>query len=88
MDGGFAAQVSQAFSNVQMQLAACGIGPDAVTKLTHYVVGLDQDKRVALHRHIGSIWDRDKPASTLLGVEVLARDGMFYEVDLQAVIPD
>lgn len=87
-DGGFAAQVAQAFRNVQVQLAAAGIGPGQVTKLTHYVVDLDQDKRSALHGVVGSIWPTDKPASTLLGVARLARDGMWYEVDVQAVIPD
>ena len=88
VDGGFAAQVEQAFRNVRMQLDAAGIGPGQVTKLTHYVVDLDQDKRSALHGVVGSIWPIDKPASTLLGVARLARDGMWYEVDVQAVIPD
>lgn len=88
VDGGFAAQVSRAFENVQTQLAAAGIGPAQVTKLTHYVVDLDQDKRTALHGVVGSIWPTDKPASTLLGISRLARDGMMYEVDVQAVLPD
>ena len=88
VDGGFAAQVEQAFRNVRMQLDAAGIGPGQVTKLTHYVVDLDQDRRSALHGVVGSIWPIDKPASTLLGVARLARDGMWYEVDVQAVIPD
>lgn len=86
--GGFAAQVEQAFWNVQTQLSAAGIGPAQVTKLTHYVVDLDQAKRSALHGVVGSIWPIDKPAATLLGVARLARDGMWYEVDVQAVIPD
>jgi hypothetical protein len=34
------------------------------------------------------LWPANKPASTLLGVERLAREGMYYEVDVQAVIPD
>ncbi len=88
VDGGFEAQVARAFANVQTQLAAAGIGPEQVGKLTHYVVDLDQDKRAALHHQVGAIWPIDKPAATLLGVSRLARDGMFYEVDVQAVIPD
>jgi enamine deaminase RidA (YjgF/YER057c/UK114 family) len=88
VEGGFAAQVARAFENVQTHLAAIGIGPGQVTKVTHYVVGLDQHKRAALHEIAGSIWPTDKPASTLLGVAALAREGMFYEVDVQAVIPD
>jgi len=88
VEGGFAAQVQRAYANVQTHLAALGISPAHVTKLTHYVVGLDQDKRAALHTATGSIWPDSKPASTLLGVERLARDGMLYEVDVQAIIPD
>ena len=88
VEGGFAAQVARAFENVQTQLAAAGIRPAHVTKLTHYVVGLDQERRSVLHGEVGTIWPVDKPAATLLGVERLARDGMFYEVDVQAVIPD
>ena len=88
MEGGFAAQVERSFVNVRTQLAAAGIGPGQVTKLTHYVVGLDQDKRSVLHGEVGKLWPTDKPASTLLGVDRLARDGMYYEVDVQAVIPD
>lgn len=88
VDGGFEAQVARAFTNVQTHLAAAGISPSQVTKLTHYVVDLDQDKRTALHGQVGSIWAADKPASTLLGVSRLARDGMLYEVDVNAVIPD
>ena len=88
VEGGFAPQVARAFENVQTQLAGAGIGPPQVTKLTHYVVGLDQEKRSVLHGEVGTIWPVDKPAATLLGVERLARNGMFYEVDVQAVIPD
>lgn len=45
----FAEQVAQAYRNVTTHLAAVEIGPEHVTKLTHYVVGLDQEKRAALH---------------------------------------
>lgn len=86
--GGFEDQVTQAFSNVQVHLAALGIGPRHVLKLTHFVVDLDQEKRTALHGVAGEIWPVDKPAATLLGVVRLARDEMLYEVDVQAVIPD
>ncbi len=88
VEGGFTAQVERAYENVQSHLAAAGIGPAQVTKLTHYVVDLDQEKRSALHGQVGTIWPVDKPAATLLGVARLARDGMMYEVDVQAVIPD
>jgi enamine deaminase RidA (YjgF/YER057c/UK114 family) len=88
VEGGFEAQAIRAFQNVKTQLNAAGIGPTEVTKLTHYVVELDQERRSILHRVAGEIWPVDKPAATLLGVNRLARDGMLYEVDVQAVIPD
>lgn len=88
VEGGFEAQVRRAYVNVHTQLAAVGIGPSQVTKLTHYVVDLDQDKRAVLHAAGGEVWPTDKPASTLLGVSRLAREGMLYEIDVQAVIPD
>lgn len=88
VDGGFEAQVQRAFENVRTHLEAVGIGPAQVTKLTHYVVDLDAEKRKVLHGVAGGIWPVDKPAATLLGVVRLARDGMLYEVDAQAVIPD
>jgi 2-iminobutanoate/2-iminopropanoate deaminase len=88
VDGGFGEQVTQAFSNVQIHLAALGIGPGHVLKLTHYVVDLNQEKRAVLHAAASKIWPVDKPGSTLLGVACLARDEMMYEVDVQAVIPD
>lgn len=86
--GGFAAQVERAFVNVATHLAAVGIGPAQVTKLSHYVVDLDADKRATLHSIAGAIWAADKPAATLIGVQRLAREGMLYEVDVSAVIPD
>jgi enamine deaminase RidA (YjgF/YER057c/UK114 family) len=88
VEGGFSVQVEQAFANVQAHLAEIGIGPPQVAKLTHYVVDLDADKRSQLHRRVGTIWPGERPASTLLGVAGLARSGMLYEVDVQAVIPD
>lgn len=86
--GGFEEQVAQSFANVQIHLAALGVGPKNVVKLTHYVVDLDQEKRAVLHGVAGKIWPVDKPAATLLGVVRLAREEMLYEVDVQAVIPD
>jgi enamine deaminase RidA (YjgF/YER057c/UK114 family) len=86
--GGFAAQVAQAYANVRILLAAAGIGPPQVTKLTHYVVDMDDARRAALRTVVGGIWPGAKPAGTLLGVVRLAREGMLYEVDVQAVIPD
>jgi enamine deaminase RidA (YjgF/YER057c/UK114 family) len=88
VEGGFAPQVARTFVNVRANLAAVGIGPAQVAKLTHYVVDLDEEKRSELHRNVGTIWPGPRPASTLLGVTRLARPEMLYEVDVQAVIPE
>jgi enamine deaminase RidA (YjgF/YER057c/UK114 family) len=86
--GGFAAQVEQAYANVMVQLEAVGLGPEHVAKLIHYVVDLDGDKRAEMHARVGAVWTGLRPASTLLGVAALAREGMLYEVDVAAVLPE
>lgn len=86
--GGFASQVDRAFTNVRANLEALGMGLAHVAKLTHYVVDLDDERRAELHRHIGTLWPGNRPASTLLGIARLARVEMLYEVDVQAVLPD
>lgn len=83
----FGAQVDATFRNVAVLLDSLGIGREQVAKLTHFVVDLDTERRAELHKRVGAIWPRNRPASTLLGVSALARPGMLYEVDISAVLP-
>ena len=84
----FEPQVAQALANVRAVLAGAGLEPRHVARVTHYVVGLDDERRASLHRQMGATWAGSRPASTLLGVARLAREGMLYEIDIAAVLPD
>jgi enamine deaminase RidA (YjgF/YER057c/UK114 family) len=84
----FGGQVDATFRNVAILLDSLGIGREQVAKLTHYVVGLDQTSRAELAKRVAAIWPGNRPASTLLGVAGLAVEGMRYEVDITAVLPD
>lgn len=84
----FADQVAEAHANVRRALDAAGADAAQVTKITHYVVALDADRRATLQAAVAKMWPARKPPSTLLGVARLARPDMLYEIDVVAVIPD
>ena len=84
----FRAQVTQVFENIKSALSAAGTTPAHLIKLNYFVVGLDPDKLKAI-REV-----RDKyvniaepPASTLVGVQHLFREGFDIEIEGIAVIP-
>ena len=85
-DGGFEAQVAQAFANLMRALAAGGCAPAEVARLTIYVVGYEPGKidaiRDAVQRHFG---DGSLPACTLLGVQALAKPEFLIEVEALAI---
>ena len=89
--GDLAAQVEQAYVNVD--IALCGVGGsfDDVAKLTLYVVEWDQSKVAALGEGISRAsarLDRDliRPI-TLLGVAALGEPDLLVEVEAVAVMP-
>jgi 2-iminobutanoate/2-iminopropanoate deaminase len=84
----FKAQAQQAFVNLASALKAAGATPASVVKLNYYVVGLDHDKLLALREIRDSFIDRaHPPASTLIGVQALARDEFMIEIEAVAVLP-
>jgi enamine deaminase RidA (YjgF/YER057c/UK114 family) len=85
--GDFTGQTRQAYGNLRMALAGAGASPSDVTKLTTFVVGYRPEmlsvigeSRTAL---FGSV---DPPASTLVGIQALARPEYLVEVEAIAVI--
>ncbi|KRF01857.1 enamine deaminase RidA [Frateuria sp. Soil773] len=83
----FAAQAQQVFANLDTALKGAGADFSHVVKLTMYVTDMSQLQalRAARDRYI----DRaHPPASTLVEVRRLARDGLLLEVDAIAVVPD
>ena len=87
-EGDHRAQTAKAISNLLVALEAAGATPDDLVKLTIYVVGLDPK---ALGAYLLGVKDAtgDHPlppaASTLVGVERLAWDGMLIEIEAVAV---
>ncbi|MFC5742000.1 RidA family protein [Dyella tabacisoli] len=83
----FSAQAEQVFANLKTALEAGGAGFDQVVKLTIYVTDMSQLKalRAARDKYINV---KHPPASTLVEVRKLARDGLLLEIDAIAVVPD
>ncbi|KVX81578.1 hypothetical protein WL08_10095 [Burkholderia ubonensis] len=85
--GDFKAQTEQAFKNLDAALKAGGAQFNQVVKLTIYVTDTSQldilrairDRYIDIHH---------PPASTLVKVSGLFREGLMVEVDAVAVIPD
>lgn len=87
--GDYYVQSRQAFSNVVTALDAAGAGFGDVVKANYYIVNLDQD---ALEQFARAIYEvpgyvpEKPPASTMIGVEALAYDGVLVEFDVTAVV--
>jgi len=88
---GIEAQTHQAFRNLELAVASCGVGMENVVKLTSYVAGVDnldafRSARFGiLQRHypLGTF-----PAHTLLAVAALALPEILVEVEAVVAVPD
>lgn len=83
----FAAQVAQAYANLGAVLDALGARPEHVVKLTAFVVDHDMSKLGVLTQHVKERFGATLPAQTLVPVPSLAVDGMLFEVEAIAVLP-
>lgn len=84
----FRDQLKQAFANLRVALNAAGAEPEHVVKLTSLVVEHDESKLRLLASEVLEIWGEQTPAHTLIPVPRLALDGMLFEVDAVAAIPN
>jgi enamine deaminase RidA (YjgF/YER057c/UK114 family) len=84
----FEEQLVQAFQNLRFALAAVGAQPQDVAKTTVLIVNHTQEKLIPLGREIAKLWGTKPPANTLIPVPRLALDGMLFEIDAYAVIPE
>ncbi len=80
-------QVQKAFANLRLALAGAGAGPEHVAKITSFIVDHDETKLEPFRTEVGRLFGDRLPASTLLGVERLARDDLLFEVEAIAVVP-
>ncbi len=86
MPADFRAQAQNAFANLKAVLAAAGATPQDVVKLNYYVVGLNQEKRMALRAAREQLMGAAHlPASTLIGVQALAQEDIQVEIEAVAV---
>jgi enamine deaminase RidA (YjgF/YER057c/UK114 family) len=83
--GDLAAQARQAFANVGRSLAAAGVAPEQVTKITIYVVHHRPEYLPDISTARVAMFGDHKPADTIVGVESLAEPGYLIEVDAIAV---
>ncbi|MEH2128082.1 RidA family protein [Nostoc sp.] len=84
----FEKQLIQAFKNLRYALAAVGAQPQDVAKTTVLIVDHNENKLIPLGREIINLWGNKPPANTLIPVPRLALDGMLFEIDAYAVIPE
>jgi reactive intermediate/imine deaminase len=83
-EGDFEAQVRQVFENLRTVLEQAGAGLDAIVKLTVYLTDMSRIRDYT--RIKGEYMTGAQPASTALGVTVLARPGMMVEVEAIAAL--
>ncbi|BAB72724.1 RidA family protein [Anabaena sp. FACHB-709] len=84
----FEPQLVRAFQNLRFALDAVGAKPSDVVKTTVLIVDHTEDKLIPLGREIQNLWPFRPPANTLIPVPRLALNGMLFEIDAYAVIPE
>lgn len=82
-----AAQIEQVYRNLQSALAGAGATFNDVVKINVYVVDYKPEYRDLLNKVRSRYVSKDNPpASTLVGVQALAREGILVEIEAVAVI--
>jgi enamine deaminase RidA (YjgF/YER057c/UK114 family) len=94
----FVEQARQAYKNVHNCLKAAGATPRDIIHVRHYIVthtgDAELDKLEVVERGWGPLWiefmDKEggghRPPDTVLGVASLAKNGLFYEVEVWAIV--
>jgi enamine deaminase RidA (YjgF/YER057c/UK114 family) len=87
-EGDLARQAEQVFENLKTCLASIGATFAEVVKLTTYVVNFKPDDRATITALRQRYLPADNPpASTLVGVQALARPELLIEIEAVAVLP-
>lgn len=85
--GDLRAQTQQVFKNLGAALTAVGGTPDNVVKTNMYVVNYTPDALPCIREVRNQFFAPDKlPASTLIGVQALAFEGLLIEIEAIAVV--
>lgn len=84
--GDLAAQAEQVYRNLALALEGAGAGLPDLVKINVYVVGYKPEMRPVLNAVRSRYVSPDNPpASTLVGVQALAREGFLIEIEAVAV---
>ncbi|EPC03137.1 hypothetical protein L861_22775 [Litchfieldella anticariensis FP35 = DSM 16096] len=85
----FRVQVQQAFQNLLTALHVAGARAQDVVKLSVLVVDHSEEKLHVFGEELGAaLGEGMKPTCTLIPVPRLALDGMLFEVEAVAVLPE
>lgn len=85
--GDLRAQASQVFENLKIALAAAGATFGDVVKINTYVVNYKPTDAAIIREVRGKYFAKEKaPASTLVGVQALAREDFLIEVEIIAAV--
>jgi len=85
----FTAQVNQALANLRTALQAAGADLADVAKITVLIVDHSMERLAIFSRAWQALLgDWPAPACTLIPVPRLALDGMLFEIEAIAVLPD
>lgn len=85
--GDFRAQVTQAFENLKLALAAVGAGFGDVVKLNNYMTDMSH---LPIFRDVRDTYLNTSapPASTTIQISKFARDGALIEIEAVAMLAD
>ena len=86
VDGGFAAQGEQAFSNLERALVAAGSSLDKVVKVTIFVTDMEQFSHVVDLRR--KFFSAPYPADTICEIKALAMPDAMIEIEAIAIADD
>ena len=81
-------QTIATFQNLEKQLANCNAAFKDVVKMTTYIVNLNPEIDLSIYRKIRKdfLGNKNYPASTLVGVEMLGKREWLIEIEAMAVI--
>ena len=83
-----AGQIVQAFKNLRVAIEAGGARPEHVVKITALFVDYKREDLEVFTRELHALFPKDRlPASTVIGAQKLARDGLLFEIEAVAAVP-
>ena len=87
--GDLRAQATQAYTNLKAALAAAGATTADVVKMSTYVVNFKSADLPVVREVRSQFFPQENlPASTLVGVQALAVDGLLIEVEVIAMVKE